>query len=148
MSLIRRGSGGRSAIKYCITFFTWFNTTKFLAIVIVVILTGIGGFSANAQVSGQLLNNSTYTITNIQFAFVSASGTIITHPASTISVNDSTPYQLNFSTGDTLQVSYMMNGVSYSGKTAPDPVEPQPAMRVDAGGHLWERHWLQWSMVF
>ncbi|MCX6141310.1 MAG: hypothetical protein NTX15_10885 [Candidatus Kapabacteria bacterium] len=79
---------------------------------------------------------------------MSGSGTITTHPAPNIAVGDSSAYVLNFSSGDTLWVPLKINGTPFSGDTGPNPAESQPAMYVDAGGHLWERKWLQWSQVF
>ena len=119
-----------------------------LAVLIFAALIGFGGSSANAQISGYLSNNASYALTDVSFSVVSGSGTITTHPAPNIAVNDSSAYVLNFSSSDVPRVSFKINGTTYSGDFTPDTSAPQPAMRVDAAGHLWERRWLQWVMLF
>lgn len=99
-------------------------------------------------VSGVLHNTGTSTITNISFTISSGTGNIVLAPATTLASNDSTSYQLNLSSGDTLLVSYQLGGLSYSDYYVPDTSTPEPKMRVDENGHLWERRWLVWHMVF
>ncbi len=76
------------------------------------------------------------------------SGSVVVSPATTLSANDSTAYQLNVSSGDTLLVSYQLGGLSYSGYYVPDTSTPEPKMEVRADGSLWERRWLIWHRVF
>lgn len=119
-----------------------------LAVLIFASLIVCGGFSANAQISGQLINNTSGWLTNVSFTIVSGSGSITTPPAPNIAAGDSSAYVLNIAAGDTIHVSFKISGTPYGGDVAPDPSEPQPAMRVDAQGHLWKRVWLQWVQVF